>query len=678
MMSKRTMRFVQAGSIVLMAVWIAVPMAGQSGAPIGEWRYYGADAHSTKYSPLDQINKDNVKDLQIVWRWKADNFGPRPDFYYQATPLMVGGVLYVTAGSRRDVVAIDGATGETLWMFRYDEGTRGRVAPVRASSGRGVAYWTDGKEARILHVTPGYHLVALDANTGRPVPGFGQDGIVDLYEGLDSPIPPAPGQVGWNSPPIVVRDTIVVGAALQSGPMTEFPVGNVRGYDVRTGKRTWIFHTIPHPGEFGHDTWENESWRYTGHTGVWAPMSADEELGYVYLPVETPSNDRYGVRRPGDNLFGNSLVCLDAKTGKRIWHFQLTHHELWDFDIPTAPILVDIMVGGKRIKAVAQVTKQAFTYVFDRVTGQPVWPIEERPVPQSDVPGEKTSPTQPFPTKPPAFDRQGVTLDDLIDFTPELKAEAIRIASEYKLGPLFTPPMVAGSNGFRGVLMLPTVTGGANWQGGAVDAETGILYVASVTRMGVGVARVPEPTPSGAPPAPSGPPPAATSMPPARSVAYRDFPRPDWSRIQGCGGLGPLGLPLVKPPWGRIVALDLNTGDHLWTVPNSDTPACVRDHPALDGLNIPRTGSPDRSGIIVTKTLVFAGEGAGFIATLWSGGPMFRAYDKQTGEIISELRLPGNQTGVPMTYMVNNRQYIVVAVGARETQPAELVALSLP
>ena len=678
MVSRRTRRFVQAVAVVVAVIWITMPMTGQSGAPVGEWRYYGADAHSTKYSSLDQINRDNVGDLQIVWRWKADNFGPRPDFFYEATPLMVEGVLYTTAGSRRDVVAIDGATGETLWMFRYDEGTRGRRAPVRSSSGRGVAYWREGKEARILHVTPGYHLVALDAGTGRPVPGFGKDGIVDLYEDLDSPIPPTEGQLGWNSPPIVVRDTIVVGTALLAGASWEFPVGNVRGYDVRTGKRTWVFHTIPQPGEFGNETWENDSWSYTGHTGVWAPMSADDELGYVYLPVETPSNDRNGIRRPGDNLFGNSLVCLDAKTGKRIWHYQLTHHELWDYDIPTAPILVDITVGGKRIKAVAQVTKQAFTYVFDRVTGEPVWPIEERPVPQSDVPGEKTSPTQPFPTKPPPFDRQGVTLDDLIDFTPELRSEAIRIASEYKLGPLFTPPILGGSDGFRGVLMLPTATGGANWQGGAVDPETGILYVASATRMGVGTTRIPVPPPSDAPPVASGAPPVASDMPPVLSVAHRDHPRVDYSQIQGCGERGPLGLPLVKPPWGRIVASDLNTGDHLWTVANSDTPDCVKDHPALEGLNIPKTGSPDRSGIMVTKTLVFAGEGGGFIMPAWSGGPMLRSFDKKTGEIISEFRLPGNQTGVPMTYMINNRQYIVVAVAARETQPAELVALSVP
>ena len=650
-------------SIIMVVLAARLPASGQQGAQEGEWRYYGGDMGGTKYSPLDQINRDNVADLQIAWRWKTDNFGPRVDFNYQATPLMIGGVLYTTAGWRRDVVAIDAATGETLWMYRYDEGVRGQMAPVRSSSGRGVAYWTDGQGAeRIIHVTQGYHLVALSAKTGQPIPTFGEHGIVDLYEGLDRPIP-EDGQIGLNSPAIVVGDVVVVGAALRAtAPTKEFPAGFVRGYDVRTGKRLWIFHTIPQPGEFGNDTWENDSWSYTGNTGVWGPISADEELGYVYLPVETATNDLYGGHRLGDNLFAESLVCLDAKTGQRIWHFQFIHHGIWDWDIPTGPALVDVTVNGKQIKAVAQVTKQAWTYVFDRVTGEPIWPIEERPVPQSDVPGERTSPTQPFPTKPAAFDRQGVTPDDLLDFTPELRAEALRIASEYTLGPIFTPPILAESNSSRGLLMLPHMSGGANWQGGAVDAETGILYVASATFPTV----------------------AALRHDPARSTM--DYiggggPRRAGDRSatpQGCGEIGPLGLPLIKPPWGRITAIDLNTGEHLWMVPNGDTPDCVKNHPALSGLEIPKTGKPERSGILVTKTLLFAGEGSGLMATpSWAGGPMFHAYDKQTGEVVGEFELPANQSGIPMTYMVNGTQYIVVAVGAR-SHPAELVALTLP
>ena len=662
-------RFVAGVFLVLAIGCVAsLPAAAQQLTPSGEWRHYGGDLSGTKYSPLDQIDRDNVGELQIAWRWRTDNFGPRLDFYYQATPLMIGGVLYTTAGWNRNVVAIDGATGETLWMHRYDEGDRGSRGPVRASAGRGVAYWTDGRDdERIIYVTRGYRLIALNARTGLPVATFGEEGIVDLYEnlneGLDRPAI-EDGQIGLNSPATIVGDVIVVGAALRAtAPAREFPAGFVRGFDARTGEQLWIFHTIPQPGEFGNDTWENGSWRYSGNTGAWAPMSADEELGYVYVPVETPTNDLYGGHRPGDNLFAESLVCLDAKTGERIWHFQFVHHGIWDYDTPTAPALVDITVGGRRIKAVAQVTKQAFTYVFDRVTGEPVWPIEERPVPQSTVPGELTSPTQPFPTRPAPFDRQGVTGDDLLDFTAELNAEARRIASEYQLGPLFTPPILAGSGGSRALLMLPHMTGGANWQGGAVDVETGILYVASVTN----------PTVAGLTNDP-----ARTTMDYVSGGGRRAPGRSGPRQTQGCGDIGPLGLPLIKPPWGRITAIDLNTGDHLWMVPNGDTPDCVKNHPALSGVEIPRTGKPERSGILVTKTLLFAGEGAGVFATpAWAGGPMFYAYDKQTGEILSEFELPKNQSGIPMTYMVDGRQYIVMAIGARG-QAAELVALALP
>ena len=641
--------------------------AAQTGALNGEWRYYGGDLGSTKYSPIDQIDRDNVGDLQIAWRWKTDNFGPRLDFYYQATPLMVGGALYTTAGWSRNVVAIDAATGETLWLYRHDEGVRGDRAPVRAAAGRGVSYWTDGQgDERIILVTKGYRLVALNARTGLPIPSFGREGIVDLYEnlneGLDRPTV-EDGQMTLNSPATVVGDVIVVGAALQAtAPAKEFPAGFVRGFDARTGEQLWLFRTIPQADDFGNETWRNDSWRYSGNTGVWAPMSADEELGYVYLPVETPTNDLYGGHRPGDNLFAESLVCLDARTGQRIWHFQFVHHGIWDYDIPTAPTLIDITVGGRQIKAVAQVTKQAFTYVFDRVTGEPVWPIEERPVPQSTVPGEVTSPTQPFPTRPAPFDRQGVTTDDLLDFTVELNAEAQRIASEYQLGPLFTPPILAGDEGPRALLMLPHMTGGANWQGGAVDAETGILYVSSLTNPTVA---------------------ALTHNPERTTMDYvqgggRRTPGRPARETQGCGEIGPLGLPLIKPPWGRITAIDLNTGDHLWMIPNGDTPDCVKNHPALSGVDIPKTGKPERSGILVTKTLLFAGEGAGVFATpTWAGGPMFYAYDKQTGEILWEFELPKNQSGIPMTYMVDGKQYIVMAMGARG-QAAELVALALP
>ena len=664
-MSTRMIRCIQRVLVVVSILLVTgAPAPAQQGAQEGEWRYYGGDSGSTKYSSLDQIDRDNVADLQIAWRWRTDNFGPRIDLNYQATPLMVGGVLYTSAGQRRNVAAIDGATGETLWMYRLDEGERGDVAPVRASSGRGVSYWTDGQgDERIIHVTRGYHLVALDAATGYPVPTFGEQGVVDLFQGIndgtDRP-PIEPGQVGLNSPALVVGDVIVVGAALRAtAPSPDFPAGFVRGFDARTGEQLWIFHTIPQPGEFGNDTWENDSWRYSGNTGVWAPMSADLELGYVYLPVETPTNDLYGGHRPGDNLFAESLVCLDARTGERVWHYQLIHHGIWDYDIPTPPALIDITVDGREIKAVAQVTKQAFTYVFDRVTGEPVWPIEERLVPASTVPGEQAAPTQPFPTRPAPFDRQGVSNDDLIDFTPELAAEARRIASEYQLGPIYTPPILAGQDGLRALLMLPQMTGGANWQGGAVDAETGILYVASVTAPTV----------------------AGLVNDPNRSTM--DFVggggrRRGAAARQGCGEIGPLGLPLIKPPWGRITAIDLNSGEHVWMIPNGDTPDCVANHPALSGVDIPRTGKPERSGILATKTLIFAGEGGGLFATpTWAGGEKFYAYDKQTGETVWEMELPKRQSGVPMTYMIDGKQYIAMAMSARG-EPAELVALTLP
>ena len=617
------------------------PAADRPPGKMVEWRYYGGDAASTKYSPLDQINRDNVKNLKIAWRWKLDNFGNRAEINPEITPLMINGVLYTTAGTRRDVVAIDPATGETLWLYRYTEGHRGDVAPRQ--NHRGVAYWTDGKgDERILYITPGYHLIELNAKTGRPVPAFGDEGVVDLYKGLDRP-EPKDSQIGSSSPPIVIGDIAVVGAALQGVATSKENIAAfIRGYNIHTGKREWIFHTIPLPGELGNETWENNSWSYTGNTGVWTVMSADLDLGYVYLPVETPTRDFDGRDRPGDNLFAESLVCLDAKTGKRVWHFQLVHHGIWDYDTVAPPMLLDITVNGKKIKAVAQVTKQAFTYVFDRVTGEPVWPIVERPVEQSEIPGEKTSPTQPIPTKPAPFDMQEVTIDNLIDLTPELRAEAIKLVSDYKLGGVFTPPMPAGKDGKKGLLKLPNATGGANWQGGAADPETGIIYVASGT-----------------------------------SVWGGQMPRltgPDAARPRM---FGPQGLPLMKPPYGRITAIDLNTGEHLWMMPNSDTPDWIKNHPALKGVNLPRTGNYEHSGILVTKTLLFAGEGAGLFATpAGMGGPKFRAYDKKTGAIISEFTLPANQSGVPMTYMVDGKQYIVVAVGA-VGQAGELVALSL-
>jgi quinoprotein glucose dehydrogenase len=454
-----------------------------------EWLHNRGDLASTSYSPLDQINRENVNKLRIAWRWKSDNFGPTPEFYFRATPLMADGVLYTTAGLRRNVVAIDAATGETLWMHRLDEGERGASAP-RRSSGRGVSYWrsTNTSEAsRVFTITPGYQLVALDARTGVPVSSFGDRGIVDLKQGLLRINDPVKASVGSSSPPVILGDVIVVGVAFAAGgaPKSKEAIpGWVRGYDVRTGALKWTFHTIPQAGELGNDSWRDDSWQYTGNTGVWSPFTADAARGYVYLPVEAATGDFYGGHRPGDNLFSDSLVCLDAATGKRVWHFQTVHHDIWDYDLPAPPVLADITVAGKKIPAVVQVTKTGFTFVFNRVTGKPVWPIKERRVPETDVPGETTSATQPFPTRPAPFEPQGLNLDDLIDFTPEIRRQALEIVSQYRFGAMYMPPseVIPGKN--LGTLIRPNLSGGANWQGAAVDPQTGILYVSSISTVG--------------------------------------------------------------------------------------------------------------------------------------------------------------------------------------------------
>lgn len=626
-------------------------LRGQSGTQNGEWHTYGGDLSSTHYAPLDQINAKNFGSLETAWRFKTDVLGARPDFNLEATPLMIHGVIYTTAGSRRDAVAIDAATGELLWMYRLNEEKRATASP-RPLSGRGVAYWTDGRgEQRIFLVTIGYQLIALNAKNGQPVRTFGHDGIVDLKQDDDQLLDLVTGEIGLNSAPVVARDVVMVGAAHRAGnaPRSKANAkGFVRGFDVRTGKRIWIFHTIPQPGEFGNDTWERDSWSYSGNTGMWAPFSVDEELGLVYLPIELATGDYYGGHRPGNNLFAESLVAVDLRTGKRVWHYQLVHHGIWDYDIPSAPILADITVDGRNIKAVAQPTKQGFLYVFDRQTGKPVWPIEERPVEQSTVPGESTSKTQPFPTKPPAFERQGIQAEDLIDFTPEIKAAALKIADQYKLGPLFTPPIVRGQDGKQAMLYVPN---GANWPGGSLDPETGIAYIFSNTL--------------------------------TRAISLiHDPSRSDMDYINGArggdagGGLTVQGLPLVKPPWGRITAIDLNKGTIVWQVAHGETLASVTNHPMLKGVTIPRTGRIGPIGTLVTKTLVVAGE-SGFTSTLKGRGAMLRAYDKATGADVADLFMPAPQTGTPMTYTLSGKQYLVVAIGGAGF-PAELIAFTAP
>jgi len=647
-----------------------VPLAGQSGAKNGEWSTYGADLGSTRYSPLDQINRTNFSNLEVAWRFKTDNLGPRPEFNLESTPLMVKGVLYAAAGTRRSVVAVDAGSGELLWKFSYNEGKRAEAAP-RQLSGRGLAYWTDGRSERIIYVTPGYQMIALDAKIGRPVPGFGRDGMVDLKLDDDQKMDLITGEIGLHAAPVVAGNTIIVGAAHLPGSVPKSrrnEKGYVRAFDARTGKRLWIFHTIPLADEYGNETWENNSWTYTGNTGVWGQISVDEELGLVYLPVEMPTGDYYGGHRPGNNLFGSSIVALDLKTGQRKWHYQFIHHDIWDWDTPCAPILVDVTVDGRPIKAVAQPTKQGFIYVFDRATGRPIWPIEERAVPKGDVPGEWYSATQPFPTKPPAFERQGVSIDDLIDFTPELRAEAVKLASLYKLGPIFTPPVVSKWEGPRAMLMLPSTTGGANWQGGSYDPDTGIMYIFSNTGItDIGLVNNPQLSDMnfirGTAPNPNAPPPSSTA-----------------GGGGGEGG-GPAlniqGLPLVKPPYGRITAIDLNKGEMVWQIAHGETPDNIRNHPALKGLKIPRTGRQGRIGTLVTKTLLIAGEGGFFTTPSGQRGAMLRAYDKANGQEVGSVYMPAPQTGSPMTYMLNGKQHIIVSIGGGGYS-SEFIAFRLP
>jgi quinoprotein glucose dehydrogenase len=674
-----------------------IKLVGQAAPPNREWRTYGADLANTHYSTLDQINKDNFGKLQVAWRFKADALGPRPEYNWESTPLMADGRIYVTAGSRRAVVGLDAETGEMLWSHSEIEGKRGDAAP-RKLSGRGLAYWSDGNDKRVLYVTPGYQLVALNANTGETVKSFGVNGVVDLKLNDDQVMDPVTGEIGLHATPIVAKNTVIVGAAHLPGgtpKSRQNEKGYIRGFDVKTGKRLWIFHTIPQQGEFGNDTWEKESWVYTGNAGVWGQISVDEELNTVYLPVELPTGDYYGGHRPGAGLFGESVVAVDLTSGKRKWHYQLVHHGIWDMDIPCAPILIDITVNGRAIKALAQPTKQGWLYTFDRVTGQPVWPIEERPVPKGDVPGEWYSPTQPFPTKPPAYDRQGVSLDDLLDFTPELKAEAVKIASRYKIGPIFTPPVVSTWPSPLATLMLPSAGGGVNWHGGSFDPETKMLYVYSTTTptpLGLlkndgnrsdfayisGTARDPNAPPPAARGRVGGAPAGGEAGTPGVAAPVPVNPAPAAAAEGGGGGaLTVQGLPLIKPPYGRITAFDMNKGDLVWQIAHGETPDNIKNHPALKGVTIPRTGRTGRIGTLVTKTLLVAGEGGFFTTPNGQRGAMLRAYDKATGNEVASVYMPAPQSGTPMTYMYNGKQYIVLAISGG-SYTAELVAFKLP
>jgi quinoprotein glucose dehydrogenase len=616
----------------------------QSGTDVskGDWPEYNGNSAAQRYSPLDQINAENVSSLKVAWRFSTEKFGPSAEFNNTGTPLEVDGVLYATAGATRNVIALDAATGQLLWMWRPQEGKRFEDAP-RKGAGRGVAFWRDGDKKRILTITPGFFLWSLDADTGIPDPKFGKNGVVDLYFGLRNPAKDFPDvDIGSSMPPFVMNNVVVVGPAHKVGmrPRSKRNVkGDVRAYDARTGKLLWTFKTIPDRGEPGSETWLDKGIEFTGNAGVWAPMSGDPALGLVYLPVESATGDRYGGDRPGANLFANSVVAVDIKTGKRKWHYQLIHHDIWDWDNPAAPVLADLPNGRK---IVMQVTKQNWVYTFDRATGEPIWPIEEKPVPAGDVPGEWYSPTQPFPTRPAPFDRQGFTEKGLIDFTPELNAEARKAIEKFRLSPnVYTPPSLSkAADGTVGVLSLPSATGGANWEGATLDPETGVIYIPSRTAV------------------------AALSVvkDEKADVAYSADTSVRVPRVKG--------LDIVKPPYGRITAIDMNSGDHVWQVANADTPKNVADNPALKGVDIPRTGVATRSGLVLTKTLLFAGDGVG-------GGPTLYAYDKRTGAVVARIELPNTATGVPMTYEHKGKQYVAMFVSG-VGKPTELIALALP
>jgi quinoprotein glucose dehydrogenase len=655
----------------------------------GEWIYWSGDLSGSRYSPLDQVNASNFNKLEVAWRFKTDNFGTRPEYKLEGTPLMVNGVIYTTAGTRRDAVALDAATGEIRWVYSMKEGQRAVISP-RQLSGHGVSYWTDGHgDERILFITTGYRLVELNAKTGDPIPSFGQNGIVDLKIGLitgaGKQIDPETGEAGLHSTALIVKNNVIVGVSMKEGhtPVShDNTKGAVRAYDVHTGKMVWIFNTVPRPGEFGNDTWENGSWATNGNTGVWSQMAADEEHGLIYVPVEDPTSDYYGGHRPGNNLYGDSIVCLNAATGKRVWHYQVIHHPIWNYDSSSEPIVADITVDGKNIPAVALPGKQAFLYVFNRLTGEPVWPIVEKPVQQSDVPGEKTSPTQPFPTKPPAYSRNVLHIpDDLIDFTPELRAEAKDVIARYRVAGMYNPALIGDPKGMLGSINIGNGGGGTNWNSAGYDPETHIVY-AQAENSGISGFSV------------------RTSPPGFSDMRYlggrEDQPfvdaegagantAADVSAVKAAasnrapGGNNALtvhGLPIMKPPYAVISAINLDRGDIQWQVPFGETPDNIRNSPLLKGLNIGNTGQRGECSVLVTKTLLIIGD-----ALVTSGthprGAMLRAYDKATGKEVGAVWMPGPQSGGPMTYSCQGKQYIVVAISGGNYS-GEYLAFALP
>jgi quinoprotein glucose dehydrogenase len=694
---------VGASALWMASLVVAVPSSAQSTTgPNVEWTSYAHDASGSRFAPLDQINATNFNDLQVAWSFSTDNLGNRPEYKLEGTPLEVAGVVYTTGGNRRDVVALDAVTGELLWMHREHEGERAVAAP-RQLSGRGLSYWAGpgGQDARILYVTPGYFLIALDARTGERIRSFGHDGAVDMKatdsqgirrltnHGLAEPNLTV-GEIGWQSAPTVVADEVLVGSAFTEGftPIShDNNKGLVQAFDVRTGQKLWEWDTIPKKGEKGYDTWLDGSADHTGNNGVWTQIAADPEAGLAYLPVESPTSDFYGGMRKGNNLYSDSLVAVDLKTGKMKWYFQMIHHDIWDYDSSSMPLLMDINVDGKLIKAVAEPSKQGMLYVFDRLTGKPVWPIVEKPVPKGNVPGEWYSPTQPFPSKPAPYALNGVTKDQLIDFTPALHQKALDLIKDYVIGPVYTPPALSKEGGPLGTLSMGPATGGTNWPGGSFNPENHTVYVYACNACygSFGMVTPPQgftdlPYVEGQAGQPVTMIYAAGANQGADAVAERskqpiDAPPPRNNFHE----LSVDGLPLMKPPYSTISAINLDTGQIEWQVPAGDTPDYIRRNPALKGVNLPaRTGSSVFTiGTLVTKSLVIAGDAAVTTTPEHPRGAMLRAYDQKSGKEVGGVLMPAPQSGSPMSYMVDGRQYIIVAVSGGN-HSGEYICYTLP